>query len=342
MAPAGVMRPMLLPPVKEHTVRVPIAAWPVGDGVVLDFGQNLAGVLRIDLPGNLKSSQEIVLTHSEELDEDGELYTKTLRAADARDVYVASGDERDLPVWQPEFTYHGFRYAKVVGLGRAFRRGEARPGGGTAHRSRNALLLPVRKRAGHAHPRNLRGDRAWQHALHPHRLSSAQRAHGLDERLPPCAFEETPYNFDIGRMFPKLIRDLMDEQGADGAITCTAPFAYGSRPADPVCSSFLVAGLGSALHKGDLDIVAEAYDRFAQWEDCLLAHQREFHRKLQLLWRLGGPAVRLRVHRQASPRRALHRDPRRVHVERFIPTTTACCSPGSRTGWANPRTRAGT
>ena len=36
-------------------------------------------------------------------------------------------------------------------------------------------------------------------------------------------FEETPYNFDIGRLFPKVIRDILDTQEADGSITCTAP-----------------------------------------------------------------------------------------------------------------------
>ena len=51
-------------------------------------------------------------------------------------------------------------------------------------------------------------------------------------------FEETPYNFNVSSLFPKIVDDLRDEQGEDGAITCTAPLVYGSRPADPVCSSF--------------------------------------------------------------------------------------------------------
>ena len=34
------------------------------------------------------------------------------------------------------------------------------------------------------------------------------------------------------------------------------PRIYGERPADPVCSSFLVAGLQALLHTGNLDIVS--------------------------------------------------------------------------------------
>lgn len=50
----------------------------------------------------------------------------------------------------------------------------------------------------------------------------------------------------------------------------------GARPADPVCSSFLIAGLEALLHTGNIDIIREAYDGFRAWEDCLLAHSENF------------------------------------------------------------------
>ena len=55
-------------------------------------------------------------------------------------------------------------------------------------------------------------------------------------------FEETPYNFDIGRLFPKVVRDLLDVQDESGAICCTAPFAFGGRPMRS--GVFLVPGGG--------------------------------------------------------------------------------------------------
>ena len=69
-------------------------------------------------------------------------------------------------------------------------------------------------------------------------------------------------------MFPKLIRDIVDTQNADGAMTCTAPFVFGGQPADPVCSSFLVAGMQSYMHLGNKDILAEAFDAFAARTAC--------------------------------------------------------------------------
>jgi alpha-L-rhamnosidase len=78
-------------------------------------------------------------------------------------------------------------------------------------------------------------------------------------------FEETPYNFDIGRLFPKVVRDCMDVQDQQGAITCTAPFAFGARPADPVCTAYLMAGWQAYMHTGNLDILSEGYAGFKAW-----------------------------------------------------------------------------
>jgi alpha-L-rhamnosidase len=273
--PGGVLRPMLIPPIREHAARAPIACWKKGGAVVMDFGQNLAGVLRVALPENLSAGQEIVLTHAEELDEDGDLYTLTLRAAEAKDRYIAAGNMRDLAVWQPEFTYHGFRYAKIEGLGGGFdaarhvKAVELRTDLETrAHfRCGNALVTKI-------HEICVETERSNMHSILTDCPQRNERMGWMNDAT--VRFEETPYNFDTGRMFPKIIRDIIDEQGADGAITCTAPFAYGSRPADPVCSSFLMAGLGAALHGGDLDIVRETYEKFEAWENCLLAHSDGF------------------------------------------------------------------
>ena len=54
-------------------------------------------------------------------------------------------------------------------------------------------------------------------------------------------FEETPFNFETGAMFRKIVRDIAAGQRPDGAISCTIPFVYGAYPADAVCSSYLVA-----------------------------------------------------------------------------------------------------
>ena len=108
---------MELEPIRAQE-RVPArSVTPLRDGVsIVDFGKNLAGVCRLKLPDRLLPGQEIVLEHMEFLDEEGDLYLPTLRGARCRDTYIAAGDGQDPAFWQPRFTYHGFRYARVTGL----------------------------------------------------------------------------------------------------------------------------------------------------------------------------------------------------------------------------------
>ncbi len=77
---------------------------------ILDFGQNLVGRLRVQLPA-MPSGTAITIRHAEVL-EHGELGTRPLRAADATDVLISAGDPL---AYEPEFTFHGFRYAEVTG-----------------------------------------------------------------------------------------------------------------------------------------------------------------------------------------------------------------------------------
>jgi alpha-L-rhamnosidase len=90
-------------------------------------------------------------------------------------------------------------------------------------------------------------------------------------------FEETPFNFETGAMFRKIVRDIRAGQREDGAISCTVPYAvFGSFPADPVCSSYLVAAWQNYLHNGDLETIRENFEGFAAWENCLLNHSDDY------------------------------------------------------------------
>jgi len=82
---------------------------PTGRTIV-DFGQNLVGRLRLTVRGT--AGQTITLRHAEVL-ENGELGTRPLRTALATDRYTLRGEGEE--VWEPRFTFHGFRYAEIEG-----------------------------------------------------------------------------------------------------------------------------------------------------------------------------------------------------------------------------------
>lgn len=98
------------PPIVRHESIPPLSATPTArGGVILDFGQNLVGWLRIRARG--PAGHRLVVRHAEVL-EHGELARRPLRSARAEDIVVLSGGEDDI---EPTFTFHGFRYAEIEG-----------------------------------------------------------------------------------------------------------------------------------------------------------------------------------------------------------------------------------
>ena len=93
------VRPVLELPAVGLTVS------PKGE-TILDFGQNLAGVLRVKT--SLPSGAKIVLDHFETLDQHGNYFNNIMMAEKIgrtqRDVYISNGKAS---FYQPHFTYHG-------------------------------------------------------------------------------------------------------------------------------------------------------------------------------------------------------------------------------------------
>ncbi len=95
----------------EEIKAVKLLKTPKGE-TVLDMGQNMVGVVRLKVKGN--SGDKIVLKFAEVLDKAGNFYTDNLRAAKCTDTYILKGGAEE--IYQPKFTFHGFRFVKVEGL----------------------------------------------------------------------------------------------------------------------------------------------------------------------------------------------------------------------------------
>ena len=100
-------------PVRKHETFKPIHIFTTPKGEqVIDFGQNLVGWIVLKVKGN--AGDTITVSHAEVLDKDGNFYTTNLREAKAQDKYILKGNDEE--TFQPHFTWHGFRYAKVEGV----------------------------------------------------------------------------------------------------------------------------------------------------------------------------------------------------------------------------------
>ena len=268
--PAGTIVPQNLEPINVNKVLKPIKKYMIAPGkYFFDFGINVAGVPMLKVPSGMKKGDKIIMIFSEEIGLDGDLVMDTMRGADSTDVYISNGKDEG-NTWIPEFVYHGFRYATVEGLPDV-------PDKDTVQ----ALVIYSSVdtdsyfRCGSAIVNKIYENlvRTEQDNLHGIATDCPQR----DERMAwlndaTVRFEEIAYNFNVSRLFPKIIADIVDEQDEDGSITCCAPKIYGHRPADPVCSSFLIAGMQSWLHYGNIGVIKYNYEHFKAWNECLKNH----------------------------------------------------------------------
>ncbi len=110
----GTLIAPLGPPVRRTELLAPQEIFTTPSGrTLVDFGQNLVGRLRLTVTG--PAGQKVTLRHAEVL-ENGELGTRPLRHAQATDHYILRGSAGGAPeIWEPRFTFHGFRYAEVDG-----------------------------------------------------------------------------------------------------------------------------------------------------------------------------------------------------------------------------------
>lgn len=113
-APTGRLEAQTNENIKVMEVIRPQSVTELAKGVyIIDMGQNMVGWLKIKVKG--KSNDEIKLRYAEVLDDKGALYLANIRNAAVTDKYFFKGNGWE--EWQPSFTYHGFRFVELSGLG---------------------------------------------------------------------------------------------------------------------------------------------------------------------------------------------------------------------------------
>ena len=119
-APDGKLTPQLNPNIKVQDTLTPVSVFRKGENWILDMGQNMVGVLQMNVSGQ-NLGDTITLRFAENLYPDSTIDVRNLRDAEATDRYIIS---RKTPhstfhtshSWKPMFTYHGFRYVEIQGF----------------------------------------------------------------------------------------------------------------------------------------------------------------------------------------------------------------------------------
>ena len=111
-APGGKLISQMMEPIKVNEIIEPVAVTnPKPDAYIYDMGQNFTGWVRLSIKG--KKGTKVVLRYAENLGEDGSIDVMSNNLAQSTDYYIMKGE--GIEVYEPHFTYHGFRYVEVTG-----------------------------------------------------------------------------------------------------------------------------------------------------------------------------------------------------------------------------------
>ncbi|HWU59150.1 MAG TPA: family 78 glycoside hydrolase catalytic domain [Microbacteriaceae bacterium] len=107
------LRPFTGEPIRRVLELPAVEVVETPEGTVVDFGQVIAGRTRLRVRDTVPG-QRIVIEHTEILAADGTWFDNIVGInKEQTDVFYSAGGDDE---WEPEFTFHGFRYVRVTGL----------------------------------------------------------------------------------------------------------------------------------------------------------------------------------------------------------------------------------
>lgn len=231
---------------------------------VFDLGQNMVGSVRLKVNG--KAGNIVTIRHGEVLDKDGMVYTANLRSAEATDKYILKGKGNE--VYEPQFTFHGFRYVEITGF----------PGTPTLDTITGRVMHTAAPFSGKFETSSdmlnqLQSNITW--GQRGNFLSIPTDTPARDERLGWTGdinvfIGAATFNMNVANFLgTKWLKDLRDAQTPDGAFPDVAPKA---------CCGEGSAGWGDAgvtvpytiwQRYGDVRVIEENYGAMVKWIDYL-------------------------------------------------------------------------
>ena len=239
---------------------------------VFDIGQNMVGWCRLTVRG--RAGTTVTLRHAEMLNPDGTIYTANLRGAKQTDVYIKRSD--DVELYEPRFTYHGFRYVELTGIS-----------------YRPAMYMPpyvpeagdVVGRVFHSDSPDAGSFQSSSDQINKimHMIEWVQRGnmHGIPTDCPQRderagwmgdiqAFSQTAiFSRDMAGFLSKWVLDVRDSQASDGRYPNFAPMDHsrwkGGTPA--WADAGTVVPWRMYQNYGDTRMIAEHYESARRWVD---------------------------------------------------------------------------
>ena len=250
---------------EEKTLKAKAITSPRPGVYIYDFGQNLAGVAKLRVQG--AAGTNVQLRFAEVLNPDGTLYVANLRTAKATDHFILAG--KGIEEFQPDFTFHGFRYVEISGL-------PANPGGDAVTAVVFHTDAPF---TAHLHTGSAMINQLWQNILWGQRsnfLSVPTDCPQRDERLGWTAdaqvfWRTASYNMDLTQFSKKFASDLRGTQTGTPMYGIFAPGTSDSNPgyAAGWSDAGVVIPWTAWLQTGDTSVIEENWGAMEKYLDAI-------------------------------------------------------------------------
>ncbi len=257
--------PKRFPPVRHmETLQVQAITEPLPGHYIFDLGQNMVGRARIHVP--VSQGDRITIRVAEMLNPDGSLYTANYRGAKSTDSYVAA--ETGTADWQPDFTFHGFRYVELSGFPP-----DATPSEDwvTGIVLRSALDPIGSFTSSHEKLNQLQSNITW--GQRGNFLEVPTDCPQRDERLgwtgDAQVFCPTSlFNFDSHAFWTNWLESMREEQRADGSIPFVVPNVSMGQGASPGWGdAAIVVPWELYVRTGDRRVLEDNYEMMRRWVD---------------------------------------------------------------------------
>jgi alpha-L-rhamnosidase len=265
------------PPVRRMAELTPVRIFtaPNGDTIV-DMGQNMVGWVQLKVSG--PAGRKVTLRHAEVLDKEGNMYYANLRAAKQTVEYTLKGG--DVEVYEPHFTFQGFRYVKVSGY----------PGMPGIDDLTGMVIHSDMEPAGEfacsdQMVNQLQHNIQW--GLMGNFLDVPTDCPQRDERLgwtgDAQVFCPTAcYNRDAATFYTKWLRDLAFDQFPDGRVPHVIPDVMHSGSSAGWADASVVVPWTLYRQYGDTRILEKQYHSMKAWVDYMRNRSGK-----ELLWNNG-------------------------------------------------------
>jgi len=252
----------ILPSIKVRNVLKPRKITSPKNGVyVVDFGQNFSGWIRLKLKG--KKGKKIIIKYAELLSKDGMLNMLNLRGAKATDVYICKGINEE--IYEPHFTYHGFRYIQLEGLLNSPGLDDVKGLSINSSVKQTGSFICSNSLVNRIHRMTL-----WSILSNLHSIPTdcPQRNERLGWLGDAHLMSETSIlNFDMVNFYTKFLNDIKDSQSEDGDIPDVVPnYLSEGFMSDPVWgSAVIIIPWYCYLYYGDNKILEDNYNTMVKW-----------------------------------------------------------------------------